>query len=76
MPPGVATIRTAEVAPDVRGDEACDALASPMEFFAELSEACFSRTDFLPFDRSELEGADPVSARRVRRLWGAPQPMR
>ena len=51
MPPGVATIRTAAVAPDVRGDEACDALASPMEFFAELSEACFSRTDFLPFDR-------------------------
>lgn len=74
MPPGVATIRTAAVAPDVGGDEACDALASPMEFFAALSEACFSRTDFFPFDRSELAVADAESARLVGRLWGALPP--
>ena len=74
MPPGFATIRTAAVAPDVRGDEACDAGANPMAFLAELSEACFSRTDVVPFDWSELKGSDTESAHWVGRLWGPPPP--
>jgi dipeptidyl-peptidase-4 len=43
-----------------------------MEFFAELSEAFFSRNDFFPFDRAELSQADPESERLLARLWGMP----
>jgi len=48
------------------------ALTNPMEFFAELSEAFFSRNDFFPFDRAELSQADPESERLLARLWGMP----
>jgi dipeptidyl-peptidase-4 len=48
------------------------ALVNPMEFFAENSEAFFSRNDFFPFDRSELAAADPETERLLARLWGVP----
>ncbi len=48
------------------------ALVNPMEFFAETSEAFFSRNDFFPFDRSELAKADPDTERLLARLWGVP----
>ncbi|MEY3277468.1 MAG: hypothetical protein RL153_2736 [Verrucomicrobiota bacterium] len=51
-----------------------DALANPMEFFAELSEAYVPRNDFFPFDRAELWQADPESGRLLERLWGVPRP--
>lgn len=62
---------------DARGGVSRDrayALTNPMEFFAELSEAYFSRNDFFPFDRAELERAGPESGRLVERLWGVRGP--
>ena len=62
---------------DARGGVSRDrayALTNPMEFFAELSEAYFSRNDFFPFDRTELERAGPESGRLVERLWGVRGP--
>ena len=50
------------------------ALVNPMEFFAESSEAFFSRNDFFPFDRAELSMADPETERLLSRLWGMPMP--
>jgi hypothetical protein len=50
------------------------ALVNPMEFFAETSEAFFSRNDFFPFDRTELSMADPETERLLARLWGTIQP--
>ena len=46
-------------------------LNNPMEFFAEATEAYFSRNDMFPFDRKDLEAHDPETARLVGRLWGA-----
>lgn len=39
------------------------------EYFAELSEAYFSRNDFFPFNRAELAAYDSDGARLVTRLW-------
>ena len=50
------------------------ALVNPMEFFAETSEAFFSRNDFFPFDRTELSMADPETERLLARLWGTSRP--
>jgi hypothetical protein len=46
------------------------ATTSPMEYFAEATEAFFSRNDFFPFDRAELKRHDPDMERLVARLWG------
>ena len=46
------------------------ALSSPMEYFAEATEAFFSRNDFFPFNRAELKQHDPEMERLVAKLWG------
>lgn len=48
------------------------ALSSPMEYFAESTEAYFTRNDFFPFHRAELHQADPDMEALVGRLWGVP----
>jgi len=47
------------------------AMANPMEYFAESSEAFFSRNDFFPFTRGELKQHDPEMEKLLARLWGA-----
>ena len=46
------------------------AMTNPMEYFAELSEAYFSRNDFFPFTREELRKHDPEMEKLAGRLWG------
>lgn len=46
------------------------AMSNQMEYFAELSEAFFSRNDFFPFNWAELVWHDPEGAEAVRQAWG------
>jgi hypothetical protein len=46
------------------------ALESPMELFAEMSEAWFGVNDFWPFVRAEVLSADPETAGLLREIWG------
>jgi len=46
------------------------ALTDPKEYFAEGSEAFFSRNDFFPFNRAELHRHDPRLEEVLERLWG------
>jgi hypothetical protein len=46
------------------------ALTDEKEYFAECCEAFFSRNDFYPFERSELEQFDPQAAGVVREALG------
>ncbi|WP_009963106.1 hypothetical protein [Verrucomicrobium spinosum] len=46
------------------------ALTDHKEFFAECSEAYWSRNDFYPYDRPELEKYDPETARLMGKWWG------
>ncbi len=48
------------------------AMMNPMEYFAETTEAFFSRNDFFPFTRAELEKHDPEMAKLLERLWNPP----
>lgn len=45
------------------------AMSSPMEYFAESSEAYFSTNDFFPFTRDELEKHDPEMLTLLKELW-------
>jgi len=45
------------------------AMTSPQEYFAESSEAFFSRNDFFPFTRNELKRHDPEMYELLERLW-------
>jgi len=45
------------------------AISSPMEYFAESTEAFFSRNDFFPFTRDELRRHDPEMEQLLSRLW-------
>ena len=45
------------------------AMTSPQEYFAECTEAFFSRNDFFPFTREELEKHDPEMFKLLLRLW-------
>ncbi|MCA9190546.1 MAG: hypothetical protein KDB03_02240 [Planctomycetales bacterium] len=45
------------------------ALTSPQEYFAESTEAFFSRNDFFPFDRRQLLDFDPETCELISRLW-------
>lgn len=45
------------------------ARSNAAEYFAELTEAYFSRNDFYPFTRSELATYDPNGERLIARLW-------
>lgn len=46
------------------------AMTSPQEYFAEATEAFFSRNDFFPFTRDELKQHDPEMEQLLGRLWG------
>lgn len=46
------------------------AMTNPMEYFAESTEAFFSRNDFFPFNRTELQQHDPDMDALLVRLWG------
>jgi glucose/arabinose dehydrogenase len=45
------------------------AMTNPQEYFAESTEAYFSRNDFFPFTRDELKRHDPEMAQLLGRLW-------
>lgn len=58
---------------DAQGRSSMDrayAMTNPMEYFAESTEAFFSRNDFFPFNRAELKGQDPGMDALLVRLWG------
>lgn len=46
------------------------AMTNPMEYFAESTEAFFSRNDFFPFNHSELKQHDPGMEQLLAKLWG------
>jgi hypothetical protein len=46
------------------------AMTNPMEYFAETTEAFFSRNDFFPFNRAELKKHDPEMEQLLAKLWG------
>jgi FG-GAP-like repeat/Trehalose utilisation len=48
------------------------AMTNAMEYFAETSEAYFSRNDFFPFTREELLRHDPEMHNLLEKLWGVP----
>lgn len=46
------------------------AMSNPMEYFAESTEAYFSRNDFYPFNNSELREHDPRIVEVLEEAWG------
>jgi hypothetical protein len=48
------------------------ALTTPMEYFAESTESFFTKNDFFPFNKKELEAHDPVMFDLLKRLWSTP----
>jgi hypothetical protein len=46
------------------------AMSSPMEYFAESTEAFFSRNDFFPFTREDLKSHDPAMFELLAGGWG------
>lgn len=48
------------------------ALTNPQEYFAECTEAFFSRNDFFPFTRAELKTHDPEMFDLLVKTWGSP----
>lgn len=46
------------------------ALTNPQEYFAESTEAFFSRNDFFPYTRAELRQHDPGMFALLAELWG------
>ena len=46
------------------------AMTNPQEYFAETTEAYFSRNDYFPFTRAELQQHDPDMNRLLKKLWG------
>jgi hypothetical protein len=48
------------------------AMTNHKEYFAECTEAFFSRNDFFPFTREELKAHDPAMHALLERLWSAP----
>ena len=58
---------------DSEGNKRMDrayAMTNPQEYFAEGTEAFFTRNDFFPYTRAELEKHDPAMAALVGNLWG------
>ena len=47
------------------------AMTDPQEYFAETTEAFFSRNDFFPFTKEELKKNDPAMFEVLQKLWGA-----
>lgn len=50
------------------------AITNPSEYFAETSEAFFSRNDFFPFHREELKTHDPYMDQLLENLWNLNSP--
>ncbi len=50
------------------------ALTTPMEYFSETSEAYFSRNDFFPFTREQLQEHDPEMFALLTELWKIEEP--
>ena len=50
------------------------ALTNPQEYFAETTEAYFSRNDFFPYTREELLQHDPAMHALLAKLWGTATP--
>ena len=48
-------------------------MTNPMEYWAESTEAFFSRNDFYPFNRGELHRHDPEMETVLAHLWGVTQ---
>ena len=48
------------------------AMTNPQEYFAETTEAYFSRNDFFPFTRAELEKHDPGMFKLLGQIWATP----
>jgi hypothetical protein len=46
------------------------AMTNPQEYFAECTEAYFTRNDFYPFNREELKQQDPEMFALLEKLWG------
>jgi hypothetical protein len=46
------------------------AISSPMEYFAEATEAYFSRNDYFPYTAKELQMHDPEMFSLLTKLWG------
>ena len=46
------------------------AMTDPQEYFAESTEAFFSRNDFFPYNRDELKQHDPGMLELLTKLWG------
>jgi len=49
------------------------ALTTPMEFFAEMTEAYFGVNDFFPFNRAELREAEPEIFTLIEGIWESPK---
>lgn len=50
------------------------AMTNEKEYFAEVTEAYFSRNDFFPFMRAELQAHDPRAASMLEAAWGVEKP--
>lgn len=46
------------------------AMTNPMEYFAETTEAYFSKNDFFPFNSADLKKTDPEVFDLLTELWG------
>jgi hypothetical protein len=49
------------------------ALTDQKEFFAEMSESYFGMNDFFPFNREELQKAEPELFKLMEDVWGKPR---
>ncbi len=48
------------------------ALTNPQEYFAEGTEALFTRNDFFPYTRDQLQQHDPEMFKLLEKLWNSP----
>jgi hypothetical protein len=58
---------------DAAGKKSMDqayALTNQQEYFAELTEAYFSKNDFYPYNNKELKDYDPVGYEMLAKVWG------
>ncbi len=51
------------------------AMTNAKEYFAECTEAFFTRNDFYPFNREELKAHDPEICTILEKLWRIKEPM-
>ena len=49
------------------------AMTNAKEYFAECSEAFFTKNDFFPFSKEELQKHDPEMFELLTKLWGTPK---